>query len=305
MKQKEIAASTDINYIETDYKFMGEALKDDNHSKTNILFIPGIGCEYEDHRKFKDLLVSYNYYALNLPGHGRSKIPSYEQLSLQDLTNYVLDFIEARNLDSLVLIAHGTSCAIAGQLCQIIPQKIICNILVSPLDNTFVNDARQVRDILVPKTDEEIDQLYRMAFCQWDEKKHNNPAWRYYKKYKLREYTIFNKAMNVMYDYFLDENFKESLESLYMGIAMPTMIVYGQDDGLLRVNESIQNMQSLIPDVALATIPLAGYMPFVENPHNYYSNVLSFMDYYVDKYLVANQNSHMLEKSNNHQHYQR
>ena len=94
--------------------------------------------------------------------------------------------------------------------------------------------------------------------------------------------------MNVMYDYFLDESFKASLESLYMGIDIPTMVVYGQDDGLLRVDESIANMQSLIPNVALATIPLAGYLPFVENPHNYYGNVLSFMDYYVEQYLSAN-----------------
>ena len=166
MKDKEIAPSTDTNYIETDYKFIGQAVRDDNPVKANVLFIPGIGCEYEDHRRFKDLLVSYNYYALNLPGHGRSQVPSYEQLSLVDLTNYVLDFIDARNLDSLVIIAHGTSCAIAAQLCQIIPQKIICNILVSPLDHTFVDDARQVRDILVPQTIHEIDQLYRMAFCQ-------------------------------------------------------------------------------------------------------------------------------------------
>ncbi len=74
MKEKEFATTNDIDHIETDYRFIGEILRNNNHSKANILFIPGIGCEFADHNKFRNLLVAYNYYSINLPAHGHSKI---------------------------------------------------------------------------------------------------------------------------------------------------------------------------------------------------------------------------------------
>ncbi len=293
MKEKEFATTNDIDHIETDYRFIGEILRNNNHSKANILFIPGIGCEFADHNKFRNLLVAYNYYSINLPAHGHSKIESYERLSLQHLTNYVLDFINEKKLTDIVLIAHGTSCAVAAQLNQIIPERIICNILVSPLDSTFIGDARQIRDVLVPRIDEQIDQLYRMAFNDWDEKTKTNKLWRDYKEYKLELFNHYYKPINIMYDYFLEPSFKESIDALYASIGAPTMIVYGQDDGLIRLDASIENMQSLIPNVALSTIPLAGNFPFLENPNNYYSNVISFIDYNVDNYNEIEQEDMM------------
>lgn len=284
MKAKEFANSQDINHIETDFRFVGDLLRNNNKSKANILFIPGIGCEYADHARFKDLLVSYNYYAINLPAHGQSLIESYEKLSLQDLTNYVLQFIAEKKLDTLVIIAHGTSCAILAQLNQLIPDKIVANILVSPIDTTFIADAREVRDILVPRIDEQIDQYLRLILNDWDSKSFTNSKWISYKNYKLKLFNKFYKAMNIMYDYFLDSSIENSLESLYSDMIIPTMVVYGQDDGLLRVEQSIENFKHLIPNVSLATIPLAGNMPFLENPNNYYSNVISFIDYIVDNY---------------------
>lgn len=284
MREKEFATINDIDHIETDYRFVGETLRNNNHSKANILFIPGIGCEFADHYRFKDLLISYNYYAINLPAHGHSLIESYEKLSLNHLTNYVLDYIEHKKLDSLVLIGHGTSCAIVAQLNQIIPEKIIANVLVSPIDSTFIDDARVVRDILVPRIDEQIDQWLRLSLSNWDKKSHGT-NWIKYKEYKLNLFNTYYKAINIMYDYFLEPVVKESIESLYYSLQIPTMVVYGQDDGLLRVNESMDNVKNLIKDVAVATIPLAGNMPFLENPNNYYSNVISFIDYTVDNYL--------------------
>ncbi len=283
MKEKEFATTNDIDHIETDFRFIGENLRNNNYSKANILFLPGIGCEFADHNKFKNLLVCYNYYAINLPAHGHSKIESYEKLSLQHLTNYVLDFIADKELEDLVIIAHGTSCAIAAQLNQIIPEKIICNVLVSPLDTTFIGDARQIRDVLVPRIDEQANQLYRMMCCDWDEKI-KTPIWNQYRDYKLELFNTYHKPMNIMYDYFLEPSFKESLDELYASIYAPTMVVYGQDDGLIRLDASIENMQALIPNVALSTIPLAGNMPFLENPNNYYSNVISFVDYNVNNF---------------------
>ncbi len=284
MKEKEFAQENDIDHIETDYRFVGETLRNHNNAKANILFIPGIGCEFADHNRFRDLLVSYNYYAINLPAHGHSLIESYEKLSLQHLTNYVIDFINEKKLDSLVLIGHGTSCAIVAQLNQIIPNKIISNVLVSPIDTTFIDDARVIRDILVPRIDEQIDQLMRLSMSDWNSKSHNI-NWINYKKYKLSIYDTYHKAINIMYDYFLEPVIKESIETLYYNLEIPTMVVYGQDDGLLRVEESMDNMKQLIQNVAIATIPLSGNMPFLENPNNYYNNVISFIDYNVDNYL--------------------
>lgn len=284
MKSNKYEINNDENGLETDFRFIGETLRNNNHSKANILFIPGIGCEFADHQKFKELLVSYNYYAINLPAHGNSNFESYDKLSLKDMANYVLNYIQNKELDSLILIGHGTSCAVVALLNKYIPENIIGNVLVSPIDSTFISDTKQIRDVLIPRLDEQISQLLRLSIYDWDKKSYENSYWNDYKFYKLDLYKKNYKALNVVLDYYLEPSVKTSIENLYNDLYNPTLVVYGQSDGLLRVEESMKNIQRLIKDVSISTIPLSGNQPFMENPNNYYNNVISFIDYTVENY---------------------
>lgn len=101
--------------------------------KGNILFIHGF-CV--DHQYFIDmaekLAEDYNVYLIDLPGHGENKAIRGTKLSIKSLTDYVVQYILAKDLKKLVLIGHSMGGAIASCVTNLLSDRITKLVLVSP-----------------------------------------------------------------------------------------------------------------------------------------------------------------------------
>lgn len=273
-----------ISDIEIDYSIIGKNPGTLCYSKASIIFLPGFGCDFKNHQVFKELLISYDYYAINFPAHGNSPWYNADNLTLKSMADLVIEFINERQLEKVILIGHSSSAAIVALINGLIPDTILANVLVSPIDSSFQTDAAEVRDILIPRIPEAVVQLQRLKVFNYDMKSLNNKYWDDKNKEALAFYNKNHEPLNIIFDYLTNEDLKRSIESIYSNIKIPTLAVFGDSDGMLRTPLVSSNMKRLIDNLEVAVIPMAGHEPYYDNPKNYYSNVVNFIDKVVFNY---------------------
>ena len=268
----------DISLIETDMSLIGSRPGQLLHSKASIIYLPGFGCDFRNHESFKNLLTSYDYYAINFPAHGKSIWKDANELTLTHFTNIVVQFINERKLDKVILIGHGSSAAVAANVSKILPNIIKGIVYVSPIETLFQKDAGQVEDILIPRLKESLEQLNRLKVFNYDLKANNSQAWVVENQNKLAYYEKNHDALSIMLGYLLSDQLKASIEKVYQTVTVPQLVVFGNEDGLLRVADIMPKVPSLFKDAEVAIIPIAGHEPAFDNPNNYFSNVIDFID---------------------------
>lgn len=252
--------------------------------KAPIIFLPGFGTDSTNHQNFAKLLSRYDYFAINGPAQGNSPWFNVKDLTLQKYADLVKEFILRNDLERIILIGHGSSCAVVSLLNSMVNDRILANVLVSPIDNSFQNDAEQVKDVLIPRIPENIVQLFRLTIFNYDIKALNSIAWKDYENYRLSYFIKNYDALSLQLDTLLSDSIKKSIETLYSSINKPTLLIFGDSDGLLRVNDVANNIHNLINNSQVSIIPLAGNEPYLDNINNYYSNVITFIDYIYEQY---------------------
>lgn len=122
--------------LEFDYKFI-PAKKE---KRGTILFIHGFCVDYNYFVCDQKIAEHYDYYALNLPGHGpKNKVQPIKQamkasFNFDYMSDYVIKFIEKMKLNKINLIGHSMGGAISSLVATKIPEKIRKLILVSPMN---------------------------------------------------------------------------------------------------------------------------------------------------------------------------
>jgi triacylglycerol lipase len=121
---------------EFDFKFIPAK----KAKKGTILFIHGFCVDYTYFVCDNEVAENYDYYALNLPGHGsKNKVEATKQamkssFNFDYMSDYVIKFIEEMKLDKINLIGHSMGGAIASLVAIKIPEKINKLVLISPMN---------------------------------------------------------------------------------------------------------------------------------------------------------------------------
>ncbi len=272
------AMPTDLSLIESDMSLIGSRPGQLLRAKASIIYLPGFGCDFRNHENFKNLLTSYDYYAINFPAHGKSIWKDASQLTLAYFTNVVVDFIKERKLDKVVLIGHGSSAAVAANVSKILPDVIKGVVYISPIETSFQQDAAQVQDVLIPRLKENLEQLNRLKVFNYDLKANNNIAWTHENNDKLAYYEKNFDALSIILGYLLSDELKASIEQVYQTVTVPQHVVFGDSDGMIRIDEVMKKVPVLFKDADVSIIPISGHEPAFDNPNNYFSNVINFID---------------------------
>lgn len=177
----------------------------------------------------------FRVFLLELPGFGKSKIPSSIKNS-EDYASLIYKWIVEKKLAPAVIVGHSFGGRIAGFLAFHYPEIVSQLILISPAGIPEARIWYRFKN-LIPAS---IKNTLR-PFLTSQDYKNAGP--------------LLSLFKNIV---------KEDLRLLYPKMAQPTLIIWGKDDKILPYNNG-EVIQKLIPNCKLEILP-GDHFLFQQNP---------------------------------------
>ena len=228
-----------------------------NDKKENILFIHGFGGDLNNWMfNQEELSNTYNTYAIDLPGHGKS----YKNIQNGDL-NYFSDVIEKfckeKNLDNLHIVGHSLGGGIAINLAGRNHNFIKSLTLISPIG-----------------LGEEMDS-YVENFIKADSRKELKPELeKLYNDTNLITRDLINEVLKfkrldgvslslkkIMKDCLFENNKQKSnLKEILENLENPVSIIWGDQDNIIPAI----HLKNLSPKITCNILKNSGHMSHIE-----------------------------------------
>lgn len=223
-----------------------------NRLSPPVVLIHGIGGSHLDWPPDIRRLPGHRVYALDLPGHGKSRRHSYQ--SVEGYGRSVLDWLDAAGLYHAVFIGHSLGSAVALYLGSFHPERVAGLGICSCETRTIIPRAI-LEDVANPSTFARgVQSLVGQYFHPGT---HGNHA-------KMVVQWLTATRPSVLHGDLLACNAFDPNGELAQ-IHAPTLIVRGEADQFVPLR-SAQYLASAIPNAQLAVIPQAGHMVALERP---------------------------------------
>ena len=213
-----------------------------------LVFLHGILAFTEAYKRFlTSLSDQFFIIGIDLPGHGRSSLPSINY-DLNDMTNDVIKLTEKLNLDSFYLVGHSMGGLLTLGICEKYPEKIRKAVSIASLYNVSgINFDNNKYDFLnaegFQKNSDQHTNFYLKVF---------NHSYK-----RIDEIEKFNNTKTLL------ENYKEglypqiSLEQLEK-ITTPVLVVVAGKDQLIKP-EHTKEISTVLESGTLLVFPNANH----------------------------------------------
>jgi pimeloyl-ACP methyl ester carboxylesterase len=212
----------------------------------------------ETHSSFLDRLATCGQvFAPSHPGFGHS--PEVEWIdTVDDLSYLYLDFLNAQNLQDVIIIGCSLGGWIAAEMAVKSTERIAKLVLIAPVGIKVGNrEARDIPDIFALSPNEVVRLKYHdPAFATID-----------YAKFSDDQLTALarNREATVLYawePYFHNPKLRRRLRR----IDVPTLLLWGANDQFVTPGYYGEAYRDAIPGARLETIEKAGHLPHIEQP---------------------------------------
>lgn len=222
----------------------------DMRGKRNLVLVHGAGGSHLDWPAPLRRLRETNVYALDLPGHGRSEGPGRN--SIAAYRDFLLAFLEALDLEKVVLVGHSMGGAIALDFALSYPRRLAGLILVGTGARLRVLPA--ILSGLLSDFEAMVDLILDYAF---------GPSATEQLK-RLGRQRLLSTPPQVLYGDFTACDAFDVMERLGE-LRCPTLVICGTADKLTPSKYSIY-LCDHIPGAELVLVEAAGHMVMLEKP---------------------------------------
>jgi pimeloyl-ACP methyl ester carboxylesterase len=246
-------------------RLLGYEVQPPNYDKSDlsVVFIHGSGGDREDWRAQLDGLSRIaNIIALELPGHGASDGPG--ETTVPAFSQWVIDFVDALALEKAVLVGCSLGSAIVQWITLFAKPSWLKGIgLVGAGARLRVHPA--ILAGLIEDKDAAREKL--AEFCL-------SPASDRSLHEKMQDNYTNTSAELIHGDLSACDAF-DVMEKI-KDIALPTLIVVGEDDMLTPVKYA-KFLNRTIPGSTLTIVPKAGHLVMMEQPNQFNSTLGDFL----------------------------
>ena len=222
-----------------------------------LVFLHGILAFTEAYKRFlTSLSDQFFIIGIDLPGHGRSSIPSI-QYDLYGMSDDVIKLLDKLNLDSFYIVGHSMGGLLALLICEKYPEKIKKAVSIASLYNVKgINFKNNKYDFL---TEEGF-------------KKNTDRHANFYLKVFNHSYSRIDEEEKFKKTKTLLENYKESLyPQISLGqlekIKTPILIVVAEKDQLIKP-EHTKEIATVLENGTLLIFPNANHGSVVAAKRN-------------------------------------
>ncbi|WP_027122116.1 alpha/beta fold hydrolase [[Mycoplasma] imitans] len=255
--------------------FFAHELKKKQH-KYNAVFVHGFSSSHARHSEIFTRLnqEKINYYSFDLPGHGENRLDENAedkpQLKLDYFADLVVDFINQKQLDNVILIGHSMGGGVCSVVNYLIPQKIKALVLEAPLNPAiFSLDKKRIFESFksfVPKSflsqlkkeDELTDQI---SLFGWVKKIYKN-----------------NKEKIPLFLNLISPKSKSLLDCSYKTLNdKPVLLIFGENDLVIPPTKTIKYISQYTNKLTTRIIDEAAHLPHLMNKELYYYFIKDFI----------------------------
>lgn len=249
-----------------------------NKSTKNILFIHGFATTSEYHDEVIDKLTDdFNYYALELPGHGFAKLKHKIHLNPLYYAQYISTWINQKGFENLYLIGHSMGGGLAILLSNLVGEKLAKLIAVTPMNSSMWTSLKSLisTNKLLPDTYEKNWKSKSILLHKPEEHYGENST------EELVEET--NYFLDHLKDFkFLRKNMKSiklynELKKAESNNRVESMVIIGKYDGVVTYHKTLKRFSSL-QNYEIKTFEESAHLPFVEENDKYIETVLNFFN---------------------------
>ena len=231
----------------------------------SLILIHGIfSSAFVWHKNIDELSRYFDVIAVDLKGYGYSDKPSDGRYSREDIRQFMINFMDAINIEKAIIAGHSWGGGIAMDLALACPQRVEKLVLIDstgyPLKHNFV-----ARLLKLPGIGKFLLALCDKDTLEWILKKgvFFDPSLVTDEEIKgwIRPYYVKGSVQAALelrnFDFVIGEQLKD--------ISCPVLIIWGQDDKCLPVKFAERFKQDIKGSV-LKIIPDCGHNPQEEKP---------------------------------------
>lgn len=229
-----------------------------------LLILHGWGCDSSEFDSFLDLLSgSYRVIALDFPGFGHSTEPE-SVWGVEEYTCMLESFVKDNDIDSPALIGHS----FGGRVAILYSSRNSVKSVVLA-DSAGVKPRRSLRYYIKVYSFKFMRRMAELFMGKdkakvWLDARRGKTGSADYRNASPKMRAVLSKVVN------------EDLRSHMKHIKAPVLLFWGELDTATPLSDARQ-MEKLIPDAGLVTVPGAGHFSFLENPALFRAVLKSFL----------------------------
>ena len=260
------------------YKTAGLITDVEGQTAPPVIFLHGFGASsFAWRHNLPAVAEQHKVVALDLLGFGKSDKPGIDY-SPEVWVNLVHDFGRANDVSRIILVGNDLGGLVAAQFALRFPERTEKLVLVDSL-GVSCNLSRMQRLFFTPVVGRASFHLFfrkgylgrALRSSVYGDPRHvtDDVVEGYYRPFRspgaTRSYRSVGKKIR---QWQLGESLKE--------IDAPTLIVWGEEDRITPLDDAVE-LDSVIPNSTIVTIPGAGHCPQAESPAMFNSYLMRFL----------------------------
>ncbi len=248
-----------------------------NNSKGTIVFIHGFATNSDYHDEIGEKFDEYEYYTLELPGHGYTEINQNKNFYLDDFVDYCIAMITELKLDNIILIGHSMGGSLAMRVSNSISNKIEKLILVTPMNSSITPYALKMFFLFTPKSFNKTLALNNVLYKDLTKTLNLNVE-NYISKeheYQVKHINFFRKLKRKLYSF---KNLKRCFKA-EKALKLPTLLIVGEFDKTINYKFAIRAIKKTNkPFIQVSIFKKSAHIPFQEQPEKYLKEITDFIE---------------------------
>ncbi|MDE7112267.1 MAG: alpha/beta hydrolase, partial [Malacoplasma sp.] len=246
-----------------------------NNTTKNILFVHGFAVTSEYHDDYVEKFFDeYNYYAIELPGHGYAKLKHVSQLDPFFYAKYVSDFIKLKGFEDLVLIGHSMGGGISLMVANQVANQIKKVIVVTPMNSSVWFSLKGLNSLKLLPDSVEKNWKYKNILVHEPDKHYSGIEDEIIKR-ETEYLSLHMKDFKILRKKMMSLKLYSELKDCEEDNPIKTLLILGRHDRVISCGstkkrfENIDNYQTVI-------FENSAHLPFMEENQKYVDLVLDF-----------------------------
>ncbi|MDE5949805.1 MAG: alpha/beta hydrolase [Malacoplasma sp.] len=270
--------------------------KANNSSTKNILFVHGFAVTSEYHDDYVEKFFDeYNYYAIELPGHGYAKLKHVTQLDPIFYAKYVSDFIKLKGFEDLVLIGHSMGGGIVLMVTNLVPNQLKKAVVVTPMNSSVWFSFKGLNSLKLLPDSVEKNWKYKNILVHEPNKHYSGVEDQIIKK-EIEYLSLHMKDFKILRKKMMSWKLHSELKNSEENNSVQTLLILGRHDKVISCNSTSKRFENL-DNYQTVIFENSAHLPFMEETNDYVNLVLDFADN--DAFDVSNYSqSEIVDESN-------